>query len=74
MRFRSLVEQEDKNGFHVNIENKTIENENYREVLFSTTNLQLVVMSLKPNEEIGEEVHKFGSQFIMVLARKPKDL
>ena len=34
------------------------ENENFRRVLFTTERSQLVLMSLKPNEEIGEEVHE----------------
>jgi len=54
-----------KNGFNINIEEKTISNENYREVLFTTGQIQLVVMSLKPQEEIGEEKHN-GSQFFRV--------
>lgn len=66
MNLKKLFEQENKEGFHTNIENKTKENENYREVLFTTTNLQLVLMSLGPKEEIGEEIHKFGSQFIRI--------
>src|SRR3712207_8679229 len=36
----------------------TRENENFRQVLFTTERSQLVVMSLKPGEEIGEEVHE----------------
>lgn len=53
-------------GFSDNIEKDTIENANYRKVLFTTDNLQLVVMSLKPKEEIGMETHADGSQFIRV--------
>jgi len=34
------------------------ENENFRQVLFTTERSQLVLMSLKPGEEIGEEVHE----------------
>ena len=47
-----------KKGFHINIEKDTIENNNYRKVLYTGQNLQLVLMSLKPNEEIGMEVHQ----------------
>ncbi len=47
-----------------NIEKKTLENENYREVLFTGANIQLVVMSLEPGDEIGEEVHADHDQFI----------
>ena len=55
-----------KKGFDINIEKKTVSNNNYREVLFTTSTLQLVVMSLIPKEEIGMETHKDGSQFIRV--------
>lgn len=53
-------------GYIVNIDDRTVENENFREVLFTGGRLQLVVMSLKPGEEIGEEVHKGIDQFIRV--------
>ncbi len=48
-----------------NIEEETLNNENFRRVLFTDTNVQLVVMSLLPNEDIGEEVHDLD-QFIRV--------
>ena len=44
-------------GFSTDIEKDTIENENFREVLYTGNNLQLVLMSLKPGEDIGDEVH-----------------
>lgn len=44
-------------GFFGNIEELTKENENFRKVLYTAKNSQLVVMSLKPGEEIGDEVH-----------------
>ncbi len=50
-------------GYITNIENITLENENFRTVLYTAKNSQLVVMSLKPNEDIGEEVHQLD-QFI----------
>lgn len=50
-------------GFLSNIEKDTIDNIDYRRVLFTTSNSQLVLMSLKPKEEIGEEVHDLD-QFI----------
>lgn len=52
-----------KKGFYINIEKDTIENNNYRKVLYTGQNLQLVLMSLKPNEEIGVEVHQEIDQF-----------
>jgi mannose-6-phosphate isomerase-like protein (cupin superfamily) len=53
-------------GFIINIEKKTLENEYFREVLFTAQHSQLVVMSLNPNEEIGMEVHEIVDQFIRV--------
>ena len=50
-------------GFNANIEKDTIENENYRKVLYTGKHSQLVLMSLAPNEEIGMEVHTDNDQF-----------
>jgi quercetin dioxygenase-like cupin family protein len=47
------------------LEEKTITNSNFRKVLYTNKQMQLVVMSLQPKEEIGMEVHK-GLQFIRV--------
>lgn len=58
-------------GFVVNIEETSIENENFRKVLYTAKNSQLVVMSLKPNEDIGAEVHQLD-QFIRVEAGQGK--
>jgi quercetin dioxygenase-like cupin family protein len=44
-------------GYVSNIEEKTVANKNYLKVLFTGPKSQLVVMSLKPGEEIGEETH-----------------
>ena len=44
------------NGFNSNIEKDTLENNNFRKVLYSGKHLQLVLMSLKAGEEIGEEI------------------
>jgi mannose-6-phosphate isomerase-like protein (cupin superfamily) len=44
-------------GYVANIEKLSVENDNFRQVLYTAKNSQLVVMSLKPNEDIGEEVH-----------------
>ena len=52
-------------GYVTNIEKETLDNENFRKVLFTAKNSQLVVMSLAPGEEIGEEVHDLD-QFIRV--------
>jgi mannose-6-phosphate isomerase-like protein (cupin superfamily) len=50
-------------GYIANIEKETLENEAYRKVLYTSHYSQLVVMSLQPGEEIGEEVHGLD-QFI----------
>ena len=50
-------------GFHKNIEQLTLQNENFRQVLYTAKNCQLVLMSLLPNEEIGSEIHDEGDQF-----------
>ena len=55
-------------GFSTDIEKRTLENENFREVLFTAPHSQLVVMTLKPGEEIGTEKHDNGDQFIRVEA------
>jgi len=52
-------------GYIVNLENKTISNDNFREVLYTGKFSQLVLMSLLPGEEIGLEVHSLD-QFIRV--------
>jgi mannose-6-phosphate isomerase-like protein (cupin superfamily) len=53
-------------GFCENIERQTIENEDFRRVLYTGHNLQLVLMTLQPGEEIGTEVHKDRDQFFRV--------
>ena len=50
----------------VKIEEKTLQNDNFREVLYTAQHSQLVLMSLNPNEEIGMEVHEIVDQFIRV--------
>ncbi len=52
------------NGYVANIESMSLDNDNFRQVLFTVQNQQLVVMSLKPTEDIGEEVHEDVDQFI----------
>lgn len=53
-------------GYIDNIEEKTLQNNYFREVLFTAQHSQLVVMSLNPQEEIGMEVHEIVDQFIRV--------
>ena len=50
-------------GFFANIEKDTLANNNFRQVLYSGKHSQLVLMSLKPKEEIGLEVHSENDQF-----------
>lgn len=50
-------------GFFSNIEKDTVENSNFRKVLYTSKHSQLVLMSLKPGEEIGMEVHPDNDQF-----------
>jgi mannose-6-phosphate isomerase-like protein (cupin superfamily) len=50
-------------GVCSNIEKETLENENFRKVLYTGKHSQLVLMSLKPNEEIGMETHEENDQF-----------
>ncbi|MBU2542714.1 cupin domain-containing protein, partial [Patescibacteria group bacterium] len=50
-------------GYIDNIEKITLENNNFRKVLYTGKHCQLVAMSLKPGEEIGSEVHEDHDQF-----------
>ena len=53
-------------GFVDDIEDLTESNKDFRRVLYTGKNLQLVLMSLKAGEEIGEEVHAGHDQFFRV--------
>ena len=53
-------------GYVDNIEEKSEDNDNFRKVVFTADHMQLVVMSLKAGEDIGEEVHETVDQFIRV--------
>lgn len=50
-------------GYKQNIENLTKNNTNFRQVVHTSKNLQLVLMTLKPLEDIGSEVHVDTDQF-----------
>lgn len=54
-------------GYLTNIEKDSLENKNFRKVLYTAKYSQLVLMSLRPGEEIGEEVHRLD-QFIRIEA------
>jgi len=58
------------NGYISNIEKDTLENENFRKVLYTAPFSQLVVMTLKPGEEIGAETHHDRDQFFRIEAGK----
>lgn len=58
-------------GYISDIERLTLENEDYRRVLYTAKHMQLVLMTLQPDEEIGEEVHDLD-QFIRVEAGRGK--
>lgn len=53
-------------GFIGDIENRTEANQDFRRVLYTGPHMQLVLMSLNPREEIGEEVHESTDQFFRV--------
>lgn len=53
-------------GYSVDIERATLENEDFRRVLYTAPHSQLVVMSIEPGGEIGMERHDDGDQFIRV--------
>lgn len=61
-----------KVGYVSNIDDETIHNSNYRAVLHTGSNMQLVVMMLKAGEEIGEEVHDTHDQFFRIEQGKAK--
>ena len=50
-------------GYVTNIEGDTLGNDNFRKVLYTAKHSQLVLMSLKPKEEIGMEIHADNDQF-----------
>jgi mannose-6-phosphate isomerase-like protein (cupin superfamily) len=59
-------------GFVGNIEELTLKNDYFRQVLFTGKHAQLVVMCLQPGEEIGNEVHEHVDQFFRIEAGEAK--
>ena len=53
-------------GYNTNIEKDTLSNNNFRKILYTSKHIQLVLMSLRPGEEIGEEVHTENDQFFRI--------
>ena len=64
--------ENDKKGHSVNIQKETEDNDNFRKVLYTGENTQLVLMSLKPGEDIGWEVHHGVDQFFRIEAGNGK--
>lgn len=62
----------DLKGFVTDIEKYTVNNDNFRKVLYTGKNSQLVLMSLKPGEDIGMETHDDTDQFFRVDAGSGK--
>ena len=55
-----------KKGYVANIEKETLENENFRKVLYTAKHGQIVVMSVPPMVELGMEVHELSDQFFRI--------
>lgn len=53
-------------GFKAGIDKAAVDNSNFRKVLYTSKHSQLVLMSLKPKEEIGEETHAANDQFFRI--------
>lgn len=61
---KKAVKAENKvKGYSIDIEKATLENNNFRKVLYTAKHSQLVLMSLEPGEDIGLEVHEKDDQF-----------
>jgi len=56
-------------GYVKNIEEIAVKNEDFRQVLYTAKNCQLVIMALKPKEEIGNEYQAWRSQSPSMKAR-----
>lgn len=54
------------NGYASDIEEETLKNDFFRKVLYTGANMQLVVMTLQPGEDIGSEVHEGHDQFFRI--------
>lgn len=59
-------------GFKSNIEKDSLKNENFRKVKYTSKHMQVVLMSLKPGEDIGEEIHPGTDQFFRFEGGKGK--
>lgn len=61
-----------KKGYKGDIEKETIQNNNFRKVLYTGEHSQLVLMSLKPGQDIGLEIHEGNDQFFRFEAGEGK--
>ncbi|QQS60976.1 MAG: cupin domain-containing protein [Candidatus Moraniibacteriota bacterium] len=61
-----------KKGYSVNLEQDTLENENFRKVLFTANHMQLVLMTVPSGQDIGLETHQDHDQFIRIEAGEGK--
>lgn len=66
MKLQQILEQQSSKVFVTNIEEDTVENEDFRRVLFTTPHSQLVLMAIRPGDDIGKEVHDNLDQFIRI--------
>jgi mannose-6-phosphate isomerase-like protein (cupin superfamily) len=55
-------------GYSINLEEASLANDHFRKVLYTTPRSQLVLMTLQPGEDIGQERHAEHDQFIRVEA------
>jgi len=69
---QDTIKKSTMKGFNNNIEKETLKNEDFRNVLYTSKNLQLVLMSLKPGEDIGSEIHVNSDQFFRFESGKGK--
>lgn len=59
----SKHDRSEKRGFVQNIEDLSVNNDNFRKVLYTAKNTQLVMMSIRPGESIGDEKHPVDQFF-----------
>ncbi|MDX2290416.1 MAG: cupin domain-containing protein [Hyphomicrobiaceae bacterium] len=63
---KTLAKTSSQHGFVGDIEDLTQANENFRKVLYTGKNIQLVLMAIQPGDEIGEETHADRDQFFRI--------
>ncbi|OQA47824.1 MAG: Cupin domain protein [Firmicutes bacterium ADurb.Bin300] len=65
-RYQNRSNDYGPNPFVVNMENATLQNDYFRTALWTGTHLQLTLMSIKPGEDIGLEIHPNTDQFLRI--------